>query len=59
MRKPGRSTEELVAELRLFNHKDSADRLQRLSNVLTSLQVCEKCGRPYEQCERKRDDKQA
>lgn len=50
MGKRRRTTHELVAELRDFNHNEAATRLDHLAAILLRLGLCEHCGRT--DCER-------
>lgn len=50
--KKRKNTEELVQELRDFNHYEAATRLERLKQLLDGYGLCEYCGR--DNCERKR-----
>jgi hypothetical protein len=48
------TTEELADDLRVFQHREAALRLRKLSAILKARGICEHCGRDYDECERQR-----
>lgn len=54
MGKRSMTTDELVEDLRIFQHRAASARLAKFAAILKAHRICEQCGRSYDECERAR-----